>query len=85
MATTKENEMTNRTILSQAGLSPELIDKMEAAKDASSEPCLLCGAGAGRWCADRVPNIKDPTWKGYRKTFDEAIVAPPNAKNVTPR
>jgi hypothetical protein len=63
MATTKENEMTSRTILTEAGLDPKLIDKMEASKAACAKPCPTCGAGAGRWCLDlnRVGEIKNRT------------------------
>jgi integrase len=34
---------------------------------------------------DEVPDIHDPRWPGYGKTLSEVMVAPPNARNVTPR
>jgi hypothetical protein len=40
------------SVYTEAGLSPELIAKMEAAKAACAKPCPTCGVGVGRWCRD---------------------------------
>lgn len=34
--------------------------------------------------ADEVPDIHDPEWPGYRCATEDVLVAPPNARNVTP-
>lgn len=35
--------------------------------------------------ACHVPDIHDPAWPGYGAGTEDVIVAPPNARNVTPR
>lgn len=65
---------------------------------ATSAACWSCGASTtrpdglcgpcGQIDGSAVPDMTDPTWKGYTGhglATSDVMVAPPNARNITPR
>ncbi len=81
-------EMEDADPTDAAGYGPSCISARRR-QATQSAVILSCGQMLAELLNDAeggpVPNIRDPRWAGYGKTLEDVMVAPPSAKNVTPR